>query len=108
MNPTNDQTAPSKDENAEHDCPVYKTHKTYSAHECLACNPPTITTDGLLHEAVAASVPQLRRGKAWCIKCGREESVNAAECLRNGWPECHGQTMTIDSPEERAEQKRKR
>jgi Zn finger protein HypA/HybF involved in hydrogenase expression len=57
-----------------------------------------------MHENVAASVPQLRRGKVWCVKCGRELDVNAADCLRNGWPKCHGQTMTIDSPEERRPQ----
>jgi len=53
-------------------------------------------------EATAAAVPQLRRGKVWCLKCGNEQDVNAAQCLRSGWPKCCGETMTIDSPEERA------
>jgi hypothetical protein len=49
---------------------------------------------------VANQVPQLARGLVWCTRCGRTEKVNAAECLRYGWPKCHGETMTIDSPEE--------
>jgi hypothetical protein len=28
-------------------------------------------------------------------------TVDSAECMRIGWPKCHGETMTIDSPEER-------
>jgi Zn finger protein HypA/HybF involved in hydrogenase expression len=55
-----------------------------------------------MHENIAASVPQLRRGLVWCTTCGREQKVDSAECLRSGWPKCHGQTMTIDSPDERA------
>lgn len=43
------------------------------------------------------------RGLVWCITCGREQKVSAAWRLRNGWPKCCGATMTIDSPEERAE-----
>lgn len=46
--------------------------------------------------------PQLKRGMVWCTVCGRTEKVDGADCLRHGWPECHGFTMTIDSPEERA------
>jgi hypothetical protein len=54
-----------------------------------------------LHERIAADVPQLRRGMVWCRICGRSERVDSANALRHGWPKCHGQTMTIDSPEER-------
>ena len=46
------------------------------------------------------SHPSLKRGKVWCTICGREEIVDSASCMKNGWPKCHGQTMTIDSPEE--------
>lgn len=53
------------------------------------------------YEKVAADIPQLARGMVWCTVCGRSESVNGADCLRNGWPKCHGFTMTIDSPDER-------
>jgi hypothetical protein len=28
--------------------------------------------------------------------------VNASDCLREGWPTCCGETMTIDSPAERS------
>ena len=53
-----------------------------------------------LHEKLAASHPSLRRGMAWCRTCGRSEKVDPAECLRSGWPECCGHTMTIDAPED--------
>jgi hypothetical protein len=49
---------------------------------------------------ISTAHPKLKRGKVWCKICGREESVNSADCLRTGWPKCCGQTMTIDSPEE--------
>jgi hypothetical protein len=52
-------------------------------------------------DRVAAEVPQLKRGRVWCTKCGRSERVNASESLATGWPTCCGYTMTIDSPEER-------
>jgi hypothetical protein len=34
----------------------------------------------------------------WCRSCGREQGVDAAECLASGWPSCCGNTMTIDRP----------
>lgn len=52
----------------------------------------------LNYEKIAASHPALARGKVWCKTCGREERVDSAECLRSGWPLCHGSTMTIDNP----------
>lgn len=45
--------------------------------------------------------PKMARGMVWCIKCGRSERVDCGYCARRGWPECCGETMTIDSPEER-------
>ena len=50
-------------------------------------------------EAVEKS-PQLRRGKVWCLKCGRELNVNAVNCLSNGWPKCCLTTMSVSSPDE--------
>lgn len=47
--------------------------------------------------------PSLTRGQVWCPICGRTSKVDSAECLRSGWPKCCGYTMTIDSPDERAE-----
>lgn len=38
-------------------------------------------------------------GRVWCLRCGATIPVDAAECLRSGWPECCGETMTIDPPE---------
>lgn len=53
------------------------------------------------YEAIAEDVPQLKRGRVWCIKCGNSLAVDSVECLRSGWPKCCDATMTIDSPEER-------
>lgn len=53
-----------------------------------------------LHETLATCHPSLTRGQVWCRKCGATRKVNSGDCLRTSWPECCGQTMTIDSPEE--------
>lgn len=55
-----------------------------------------------IYEAVANSHPKLRRGRVWCRTCGRKRDIDAQTCLQGGWPMCHGETMTLDSPEERA------
>lgn len=55
-----------------------------------------------IHDTIAKEVPQISRGKVWCLKCGRVKRVDGAEAMRNGWPMCCGYTMTLDSPEERA------
>jgi hypothetical protein len=53
-----------------------------------------------VHEAVESS-PQLKRGRVWCHRCGRMQSVDSAACIANGWPKCCGYTMSLDSPAER-------
>jgi hypothetical protein len=53
-----------------------------------------------LYETLANAHPSLKRGMVWCRTCGREQRVDAANALRHGWPECCGQTMTIDHPSE--------
>lgn len=30
-----------------------------------------------------------------CSVCKEQELVSFAHCLRNGWPKCHGYTMTM-------------
>ena len=52
--------------------------------------------------SIVDDVPQLKRGRVWCHKCGATMKVNAGRCLRSGWPTCCGETMSIDSPKERA------
>ncbi len=47
------------------------------------------------------SHPKLARNKVWCRICGREENVDSKRCMKEGWPKCCGETMTIDSPDER-------
>lgn len=44
---------------------------------------------------------KLQRGMVWCKNCGRTQKVDSAEKIRKGWPACCGETMTLDSPEER-------
>lgn len=61
---------------------------------------------GLVLEAfdrmeAANAIPQLARGRVWCLSCGVSRQVNSAKCLRDGWPTCCGETMTIDHPMER-------
>lgn len=51
--------------------------------------------------SVIEQVPQLKRGIVWCKKCGASGRTNVEYSLRKGWPKCCGETMTIDSPEER-------
>lgn len=52
-----------------------------------------------IYDEITNAIPQIKRGMVWCKKCGRDQSVKNG--LRNGWPVCCGETMTIDSPEER-------
>ena len=54
--------------------------------------------------ALVAGIPQFQRGVVWCKSCGRPQTIDALKCMKSEWPKCHGETMTIDSPEERAAQ----
>lgn len=56
----------------------------------------------IIGPALVAATPQLQRGMVWCKSCGASKKVNALACMKIGWPKCCGETMTIDSPEERA------
>ena len=53
------------------------------------------------YQSIVDQVPQLKRGRVWCLTCGTTMRVGAALALASGWPKCCGYTMTIDSPEER-------
>lgn len=52
-----------------------------------------------LYETLGNCHPTLARGMVFCWKCGAEQSVKAANCLRDGWPMCCGETMRLDEPE---------
>lgn len=54
-----------------------------------------------LNNDLANCHPKLSRGQVWCTKCGATQKVNSGKSLSSGWPLCCGETMTIDSPEER-------
>jgi hypothetical protein len=53
-----------------------------------------------LYDEMAKSHPSLMRGIVWCGRCGRSRTVDAARCLREGWPKCCAGTMSIDKPAE--------
>jgi hypothetical protein len=36
-----------------------------------------------------------------CGQYGRKQAVDPEQCLRRGWPKCHGQTMSLDSTPQR-------
>ena len=63
--------------------------------------PEEVTKQSQLYAKLGKCHPKLSRGLAWCTSCGRRIQVKSSECFRDGWPKCCGQTMTIDSPEER-------
>lgn len=54
-----------------------------------------------LYEKLGTCSPKLTRGQVWCKECGVTKIVDAADCIRTGWPRCCGFTMTIDAPNER-------
>lgn len=54
-----------------------------------------------MYEGLAKCHTKLSRGEVWCRACGHSEKVDSAYCLQYGWPKCCGETMTIDSPQER-------
>lgn len=50
-----------------------------------------------LHDKLA-SESGIRVARVRCEKCGREFSVDGANCLQSGWPECCGYTMSLLRP----------
>ena len=54
-----------------------------------------------LYRALATAHSSLERGRVWCHRCGHTEQVDTASAFRHGWPKHCGETMSIDSPEER-------
>jgi hypothetical protein len=46
-------------------------------------------------EKIASEVKLIGR-RVWCRLCGHTQLVENG--LRDGWPKCCGQTMTIDPP----------
>lgn len=60
-----------------------------------------LNVDKIYEDAKRAN-SKLARGRVWCHNCGASRKVDAAKCLRRGWPKCCGEIMSIDSPDERA------
>lgn len=51
-----------------------------------------------LYDTIAQSHPSLMSGLVWCSRCRKSRTVDAARCLREGWPKCCSATMSIDMP----------
>lgn len=51
-----------------------------------------------LYDTIAASHPSLLAGIVWCSRCGTSRNVDAARCLREGWPKCCSGTMGLEKP----------
>jgi hypothetical protein len=58
--------------------------------------------DIAIAKRIANCHPKIKRGMVWCHTCGRSEKVDPERCLVTCWPSCCGETMSIDSPDERA------
>ena len=54
-----------------------------------------------LIERLISSSDKVRRGRVWCLQCGETMLVQPRTCFREGWPTCCGETMSLDTPEER-------
>jgi len=57
------------------------------------------TRHQVLYETIAKSHPSLINGLVRCSRCGRLRTVDAAKCLREGWPRCCGGTMELQPVE---------
>ncbi|MGY3393403.1 hypothetical protein ACVWW6_005994 [Bradyrhizobium sp. USDA 3311] len=53
------------------------------------------TRHQVLYEEIARSHPSLLNGKVFCARCGKPRQVDAAKCLRDGWPKCCGCSMSL-------------
>ncbi len=53
------------------------------------------TRHHVLYETIAKSHPSLIDGLVRCSRCGKPRKVDAAKCLREGWPKCCGGSMRI-------------
>jgi hypothetical protein len=54
-----------------------------------------------LYDTIAASHPSLLAGTVWCGRCGKSRHVDAARCLREGWPKCCSATMGLQPAEKK-------
>lgn len=61
----------------------------------------TFSPHQALYETIAASHPSLLDGKVFCGRCGKPRQVDAAKCLRDGWPKCCGATVRLQAAEAR-------
>lgn len=60
-----------------------------------------ISNTAMLHESMADAIGNPKN--CWCRECGSSVAIDAANCLRHGWPKCCGYAMTIDDLSEEAE-----
>jgi len=62
---------------------------------------PKQNISGEVYREMAKAHPKLSRGLVICTHCGRTVMVDSKACLRRGWPECCGETMSLDVEEVR-------
>lgn len=48
-----------------------------------------------LYDEISRSHPSLIEGLVVCSRCGKRRKVDAARCLREGWPKCCSGTMSL-------------
>lgn len=54
-----------------------------------------VTRTSGLHDRMAEAAGIVSPA-VYCTVCGASKMVDGAQCLRSGWPKCHGFTMTLD------------
>ena len=65
---------------------------------------PLASASDTVYQTIVDQTPKLKRGRVWCRACGTSLGVDPVAALKRGWPLCCGQSMTLDSPAERAGQ----
>lgn len=59
-----------------------------------------------MYKTIVNCCDELKRNQVWCTHCGKTlKNIDSSYCLEHGWPKCCGETMSINSPEERKKYK---
>lgn len=60
------------------------------------------TRHQVLYEEIARSHPSLLNATVYCARCGRPRAIEAARCLRDGWPKCEETVRCATRTEQRS------
>ncbi len=55
-----------------------------------------------IYDTLATTHPDLVSGNVQCRFCEHRERVDSSKCLREGWPQCCGETMILMGRDGRA------